>query len=613
MKRFAFGGLSEKRFDNEVARLRKKSRIKGKPKAAKLRKRDCTPMQWAAHLEYERVAYARRNGVTLREKKLIKVRTRSGIKTFDSLREAADHFRVNYYTAHWRKSRLGWTVEQALGQAPPPGRKATASHYKKKVVRVSIDGKTHTFESQSAAFRAFGIDVANGSRRLERGYTIRQALELDPPPLRKVRTKGTKTIIRLRGKRKVFPSLAAACRYFKVDPNNVYQQLGRGWSIEQAMGLEAPPRYDETAGGLIYLVTHRASGKQYVGLTRLSIEERWQLHCVQADESKRRTLTRPFINAIHEHGMDAFTVKQIDRAKSLGELNTKERYWIEKLNTIWPNGFNVTAGGSGPQRGKKVEWDGVIFESQKQLAVHVGINPVTLSSRFRKGASLEDALGLTDRYGPGRMPITVDGVSFPSKKSVADHYRVNYSTLCRRLKAGESIEEALDIAKTRPRVRKFANGPLSNRLEFAYHVDSNGCWVWKERVCGTTGLPIVRHEGKNSMASRLVYELLRQPIAESDLCIRTCENKLCINPDHMIIGSHADMHRIAGLAGKRKGENAYQAKVSASDVVVIRGFLNRFKGFRGRPGPKNFLARWYGVAVSSIRDIYEHRTWAHIP
>ena len=93
--------------------------------------------------------------------------------------------------------------------------------------------------------------------------------------------------------------------------------------------------------GVIYAITNLINGKQYVGLTTTSLEERWERHIEQALSKKASLLHK----AIAEDSQKNFTVEIIDRAFSIKDLTAKERYWIKKLNTLNPNGYNVTLGG----------------------------------------------------------------------------------------------------------------------------------------------------------------------------------------------------------------------------------------------------------------------------
>lgn len=90
---------------------------------------------------------------------------------------------------------------------------------------------------------------------------------------------------------------------------------------------------------IIYVITNKINGKQYVGQTKGSLEQRWNQHKHYASHCYALKA------AISKYGADNFSIEQIDSANSREELNEKERYWIEKLNTLSPNGYNLTTGG----------------------------------------------------------------------------------------------------------------------------------------------------------------------------------------------------------------------------------------------------------------------------
>lgn len=89
--------------------------------------------------------------------------------------------------------------------------------------------------------------------------------------------------------------------------------------------------------GIIYCITNKLNGKQYVGLTTRGIQERYTEHS-KTDSYVGR--------AIRKYGQDNFTVSQLDVARSPEELAEKEIYWIDKLNT-YEKGYNQTLGGDG--------------------------------------------------------------------------------------------------------------------------------------------------------------------------------------------------------------------------------------------------------------------------
>lgn len=92
----------------------------------------------------------------------------------------------------------------------------------------------------------------------------------------------------------------------------------------------------------IYVIENKHTGDQYVGMTRLSFEDRWQSHL-----RDRRRQTSKFYNALNKHGPDQFDV-YIWEECSEEKLQDRERYWIDILE---PH-YNTQPGGHGGGGGK---------------------------------------------------------------------------------------------------------------------------------------------------------------------------------------------------------------------------------------------------------------------
>lgn len=93
--------------------------------------------------------------------------------------------------------------------------------------------------------------------------------------------------------------------------------------------------------GRIYLIINRVNLKKYVGQTRMSITERWRVHKQVARNGKTYAIS----NAIRKYGEDGFVLLEIDQAKTLGELNQLETFYIQFFNTLSPVGYNLDSGG----------------------------------------------------------------------------------------------------------------------------------------------------------------------------------------------------------------------------------------------------------------------------
>jgi group I intron endonuclease len=93
--------------------------------------------------------------------------------------------------------------------------------------------------------------------------------------------------------------------------------------------------------GYVYLITNTVNGKKYIGQTQQKdIETRWKAH----KSLDKRTIGRYLLNAYTKYGIDKFKYQIIcicfDEA-----CNELEEFYINKFNSLSPNGYNLKAGG----------------------------------------------------------------------------------------------------------------------------------------------------------------------------------------------------------------------------------------------------------------------------
>ena len=151
---------------------------------------------------------------------------------------------------------------------------------------------------------------------------------------------------------------------------------------------------------------------------------------------------------------------------------------------------------------------------------------------------------------------------------------------------------------------------MSKRIEerFWKKVDKStlsGCWEWMAYKL-PQGYGRFRVAGRMQLAHRVSYELTHGPIPDGMFVCHRCDNRGCVNPDHLFLGTQADNlrdMREKGRAAPVVGEAHGAARLTEADVLAIRADTRT----------QAAIAADYGVTQPLVNKIKRRKTWAHVP
>lgn len=93
----------------------------------------------------------------------------------------------------------------------------------------------------------------------------------------------------------------------------------------------------------VYKISCAENGKLYIGYTGKTIEERLNAHLLNARWRKQTAL----YDAIRAYGNDAFSVELLAECETHEQACAEEIRLVAELNSMLPNGYNMTRGGDG--------------------------------------------------------------------------------------------------------------------------------------------------------------------------------------------------------------------------------------------------------------------------
>lgn len=151
---------------------------------------------------------------------------------------------------------------------------------------------------------------------------------------------------------------------------------------------------------------------------------------------------------------------------------------------------------------------------------------------------------------------------------------------------------------------------------------TDSCWIWIGNYINS-GYGIFWYNGKQTTAHRFSYTFYKGPIpTRMDVC-HTCDNKKCVNPNHLFLGTHEENLKDMKKKGRsatgdksgirkhpeiiRRGENHIGAKANDKQVIEIRSLYDT-----GIIRNICELARKFQLGQTTVRHIVKRDTWTHI-
>ena len=133
--------------------------------------------------------------------------------------------------------------------------------------------------------------------------------------------------------------------------------------------------------------------------------------------------------------------------------------------------------------------------------------------------------------------------------------------------------------------------------------DKTGCFECVSHKPGTDGYPRAKVDGKMDRVHRHMYRKFKGEIPEGKIVRHTCDNRRCCNPDHLILGTHADNARDR----EERKRGAYGEKNGAARLTQIK--VDQIRTALKVGIPVSELASLFGVSPAAVYRVKNGRTW----
>jgi hypothetical protein len=121
------------------------------------------------------------------------------------------------------------------------------------------------------------------------------------------------------------------------------------------------------------------------------------------------------------------------------------------------------------------------------------------------------------------------------------------------------------------------------------------CWIWLAGQKGQGYGAFAPDKRKSLRAHRVSWELTHGPIPKGMCVCHKCDNPICVNPDHLFLGTQAD--NMADMCAKGRHlhkRTGRKPRIATAEVVA---------GVRSSPYGYRKTAKIFGISKSYARQI----------
>jgi hypothetical protein len=143
------------------------------------------------------------------------------------------------------------------------------------------------------------------------------------------------------------------------------------------------------------------------------------------------------------------------------------------------------------------------------------------------------------------------------------------------------------------------------------------CWLW-QGVILSQGYGQFYLNKTTYRAHRFSYLLHHGEIPDGLVVMHSCDNRACVNPAHLSLGTPADNSKDMANKGRAAKGDEHGTHLHPESVwrgEKVHGSIlkeSQVKEIRERRKPRKQLAQQFGVSLSTIKAILARRLWKHV-
>lgn len=136
--------------------------------------------------------------------------------------------------------------------------------------------------------------------------------------------------------------------------------------------------------------------------------------------------------------------------------------------------------------------------------------------------------------------------------------------------------------------------------------DADSCWVWTACITNS-GYGSFLCDGRPRQAHRVAYRIAFGHCPDDLFVCHKCDNKSCVNPSHLFLGTAADNNKDRHKKGRSKG-----GSMPGTSNPVARLTDDTVKAIFQASGTLKQVGERYGVTMQDVSAIRRGNTWSSV-
>ena len=137
---------------------------------------------------------------------------------------------------------------------------------------------------------------------------------------------------------------------------------------------------------------------------------------------------------------------------------------------------------------------------------------------------------------------------------------------------------------------------------------NTGCWLWTAGRSGGKRYGVMAFNGKPQLAHRISFILHKGKFPENLYVCHKCDVGLCVNPDHLFLGTQKDNMNDCQKKGRFPsvlGSKNPRARINEEQVLKIKELF-------AAGHSRSELSKKYNISKQSVNRLLRGATWANV-